>query len=131
MLNDLKDESLGMYSQPFKPGSFALTAREGHAAPELRRALLRISSVLNLLQDDMIFSLQINGDEAGLHMQTVDPVRGTSVFAQGTMVRVFWRLPTSRLSPVQLASELGFSDSPTFQRAFKHWTGQHCGAYRR
>lgn len=41
------------------------------------------------------------------------------------------RLSTSRVSLVQLASELGFSDSPTFQRAFKKWTGKHCGAYRR
>lgn len=41
------------------------------------------------------------------------------------------RLSSSRVSLVQLASELGFSDSPTFQRAFKKWTGKHCGAYRR
>jgi AraC-like DNA-binding protein len=40
------------------------------------------------------------------------------------------RLSTSRVSLVQLASELGFSDSPSFQRAFKKWTGKHCGAYR-
>lgn len=41
------------------------------------------------------------------------------------------RLSTSRVSLVQLASELGFSDSPTFQRAFKRWTGKNCRAYRR
>ncbi|VWX63353.1 conserved hypothetical protein [Burkholderiales bacterium 8X] len=41
------------------------------------------------------------------------------------------RLLWSRVSLVQLASELGFSDSAAFQRAFKRWTGQHCGAYRR
>ena len=273
LMNGLKDECPGLFSRPFKPGSFALTAREGLSAPDLRRALKRMSSALNLLQDDIVFSLQIAGDEAGLHMQGADPGRQAPVFAQETMVRVLWRLaawllnsplpighfdftypepghqeeyhlvfpaprrygqsafgfwfkaseletPVSRdelalrtfltdaytqiISPprnfgvtgqkvrnclmrsypqwptleevaeklhtsssslqrhlaaehtsfkwikddlrrdlaishlssskvprVQLASELGFSDSPTFQRAFKHWTGQACGAYRR
>lgn len=41
------------------------------------------------------------------------------------------RRSTSKVTLSQLASELGFSDSATFQRAFKRWTGQHCGAYRR
>lgn len=273
LLNDLKDECLGLFSRPFKPGSFALTAREGLSAPDLRRALKRMSAALNLLQDDIIFSLQVEGDEAGLRMQPIDPLEHTPVFAQETMVRVLWRLSawllnvplpvlhfdftypepahhegynlifpaprrygqacfgfwfkaselqtpisrdepalrafltdaytqiispprnfgvtghrvrnclmrsypqwpsleevaaqlhtspstlqrhlsaehtslqwlkddlrrdlaisrlsTSRVSLAQLAGELGFSDSPTFQRAFKRWTGQHCGAYRR
>ena len=273
LTNDLKDECLGLFSRPFKPGSFALTAREGLSAPNLRGAIKRMSSTLNLLQDDIHFSLQVNGDEAGMQMQTINPERPTPVFAQETMIRVLWRLaawllnaplsvnhfdftysepshrdvyqlvfPSSRIfeqpafgfwfkasnletpvsrdepalrtfltdaytqiiSPprnfgvagqkvrnclmsnypqwltltsvaqklhtsistlqrdlnaehtsfkwikddlrrdlaisrlstsnvtlVQLANELGFSDSPTFQRAFKHWTGQPCGAYRR
>jgi AraC-like DNA-binding protein len=41
------------------------------------------------------------------------------------------RLSSSNVSLVQLASELGFSDSPTFQRAFKRWTGKPCSVYRR
>ena len=273
LLNDVKDECMGLFSRPFKPGSFALTAREGLSAPDLRRALKRMSAALNLLQDDIFFSLQVNGDEAGLHMQTIEGYGPTPVFAQETMVRVLWRLAawllnaplpithfdfgypepegqegynlvfpaprrygqaafgfwfkakeletpvsrdepalrvfltdaytqvispprdfgavaqrvrnhlmrsypqwpsleevaehlhtspsslqrhlsaehtslqwlkddlcrdlaisrlsSSRVSLVQLASELGFSDSPTFQRAFKKWTGKHCGAYRR
>lgn len=273
LLHDVKDECMGLFSRPFKPGSFALTAREGLSAPDLRGALKRMSAALNLLQDDIAFSLQVNGDEAGLHMQAIDPARPAAVFAQETMVRVLWRLAawllnvplpvrhfdftypqpasdtgyhlvfpaprrygqaafgfwfaaaelatpvsrdepalrvfltdaytqiispprdfgavahkvrnclmrsypqwpsleevaeqlrttpsslqrhlaaehtslqwlkddlrrdlaisrlsTSKVSLVQLASELGFSDSPTFQRAFKRWTGQNCGAYRR
>ncbi len=273
LMHELKDECLGLFSRPFKPGSFALTAREGLSATDLRRALKRMSTALNLLQDDVDFSLQINGDEAGLHMQWTDPATEAPVFLQETMVRVLWRLAawllnvplpirhfdftypepdhhagyqlvfpasrryeqrafgfwfkaselqtpvsrdepalrvfltdaytqiispprdfgavgqkvrnclmrsyprwpaleevaaklhtspstlqrhlakehtslqwlkddlrrdlaisrlsTSRVSLVQLAGELGFSDSPTFQRAFKGWTGQHCGAYRR
>jgi AraC-like DNA-binding protein len=38
---------------------------------------------------------------------------------------------SSNVSLVQLALEMGFSDSPTFQRAFKRWTGQTCGEFRR
>ena len=273
LLHDARDECLGLFSRPFKPGSFALTARVSMYAPDLGRALKRMSEALNLLQDDISFSLQIHGDEAGLHMLPVDPDSPLAAFAQDTMVRALWRLAawlvntplsirhfdflhaqpenqqpyegvfpatrlyrqsafgfwfdithlrapisrdepalraflndaymhviapprnfgpvtqkarnwmirgyphwptleevadklnmapstlqrrlakegtslqwlkddlrrdiaisrlsTSRVSLVQLASELGFSDSPTFQRAFKRWTGQHCGAYRR
>ena len=273
LMNDLKDECLGLFSRPFKPGSFALTAREGLSAPDLRRALKRMSAALNLLQDDVIFSLKVQGEEAGLHMRWIAPDRNAPVFLEETMVRVLWRLAawllnvplpvrhfdftypepghhqgyelvfpaarryeqaafgfwfkakelqtpvsrdepalrtfltdaytqiispprnfgplgqrvrnslmrsypqwpsleevaqqlrtspsslqrhlaaehtslqwlkddlrrdlaisrlsTSRVSLVQLASELGFSDSPTFQRAFKRWTGQNCTAYRR
>lgn len=273
LMNDVKDECLGLFSRPFKPGSFALTAREGLSAPDLRRALKRMSAALNLLQDDVIFSLQVNGDEAGLHIQWIAPDSEAPVFLQETMVRVLWRLAawllnvplpirhfdftyakpshdegynlvfpaprryeqrafgfwfkatelqtpvsrdepalralltdayiqiispprkfgalgqkvrnclmrsypqwpslnevaaklhtspsslqrhlaaertslqwlkddlrrdlaisrlsTSQVSLVQLAGDLGFSDSPTFQRAFKRWTGQNCGAYRR
>lgn len=273
LLNAYKDECLGLFSRPFKPGSFALTAREGLSAPDLRGALKRMCVALNLLQDDVIFSLRVSGDEAGLHMKWITPDSSAPVFLEETMVRVIWRLAawllnvplpirhfdftypepshhegyqlvfpaprryqqaafgfwfkaselqtpvsqnepalrafltdaytqiispprnfgavgqkvrnclmrsypqwpsleevaeqlhtppsslqrhlaeehtslqwlkddlrrdlaisrlsTSQVSLVQLASELGFSDSPTFQRAFKRWTGQHCGAYRR
>ena len=41
------------------------------------------------------------------------------------------RLHTSTVTLPVLASELGFSDSTAFQRAFKGWTGSAPGAYRR
>lgn len=41
------------------------------------------------------------------------------------------RLNTSAVTLPVLASELGFSDSASFQRAFKGWTGSAPGAYRR
>lgn len=41
------------------------------------------------------------------------------------------RLCTSAVTLTTLAAELGFSDSASFQRAFKTWTGSPPGAYRR
>ena len=103
LVRDLKDECLGLFSRPFKPGSFALTAREGLSAHDLRRALKRMSSALNLLQDDIVFSLQTNSHEAGLHMLPAEQGRDVPVFAQNTMIRVLWRLSAWLLnSPLQI-----------------------------
>lgn len=41
------------------------------------------------------------------------------------------RLNTSTVTLPALAAELGFSDSASFQRAFKGWTGSAPGSYRR
>jgi len=41
------------------------------------------------------------------------------------------RLRTSDIPLVKLAGELGFADAATFRRAFKSWTGQPPGRYRK
>lgn len=109
LVGDMKDECIGLFSRPFKPGSFALTAREGLSAIDLRSALKRMSSALNLLQDDIIFSLQSNTQEAGLHMVSANPERQIPVFAQETMVRVLWRLSAWLLNTPLLIRHFDFT----------------------
>lgn len=89
---DLEDEILGLLSRPLKLGSFALMARTGLSAPDLREALRRVSKVANLLQDDIIVTLQVNDGEAGLHMVPADPSRTMPVATEQIFIRVLWRL---------------------------------------
>ncbi|MRV72008.1 helix-turn-helix domain-containing protein [Duganella sp. FT92W] len=89
---DLQDEGLAMFSRPFKPGSFALVARVGMSAPDLRGALVRMASTVNLLQDDLQFALAENRTEAGLTMRWLHEGRHPQPFLLHTLVRVFWRL---------------------------------------
>lgn len=89
---DLQDEGLGMFSRPFKPGSFPLVARVGMSAPDLRQALRRIASAANLLQDDLQFALAENQQEAGLQMRWLHQDRQPQPFLLHTLVRVYWRL---------------------------------------
>jgi hypothetical protein len=92
LAQELKDESVGLFSRPFKLGSFALVARTGMSAPDLGSALRRMCKVLNLLQDDLVFSLAVQKDEAGLDVAWAGTGDGAPVFLQETMVRVLWRL---------------------------------------
>lgn len=89
---DLQDEGLGMFSRPFKPGSFALVARVGMSAPDLRGALRRIASTANLLQDDLQFAVTETRTQAGLQMHWLHGSRPPQPFLLHTLVRVFWRL---------------------------------------
>ena len=41
------------------------------------------------------------------------------------------RLQEGRLMITEIAFELGYADLPSFNRAFKRWTGTTPGAYRR
>lgn len=90
--SEFRDEMLGLLTRPLKLGSFALMARTGLLAPDLREALKRVSNVLNLLQDDVTLSLEVNDAKAGLQMASADPHRAVPVAAQQIMVRVLWRL---------------------------------------
>ncbi|WP_170305815.1 AraC family transcriptional regulator [Pseudoduganella ginsengisoli] len=89
---DLQDEGLGMFSRPFKQGSFGLVARVGMWAPDLRTALKRMAAAVNLLQDDLQFTLQESRHEAGLQMHWLRSDRPPQPFLLHTLVRVFWRL---------------------------------------
>lgn len=90
--SEFRDELLGLLSRPLKLGSFALMARTGLSAPDLRGALRRVSNVLNLLQDDVTASLQVDDTKAGLQMVLTDSRRALPVAAEHIIVRVLWRL---------------------------------------
>ena len=76
---------------------------------------------------------------SALHMSTSTLQRrlaleGTSFQALKDALRrdlAIVRLNTSTASLAELAQDLGFTDSGSFQRAFKAWTGSAPGAYRK
>lgn len=81
----------------------------------------------------------LTGTANALHMSTATLQRrlaaeGTSFQAIKDELRrdmAIVRLSTSDTPVAVLAQELGFTDSATFQRAFKTWTGGPPGRYRR
>lgn len=78
------------------------------------------------------------GTAAALHVSTATLQRrlaleGSSFQALKDELRrdiAIVRLNTSAVPLAQLATDLGFTDSAAFQRAFKGWTGSSPGAYR-
>lgn len=88
-------------SQPGWPG-LASSAEALHMSPAtLQRHLAAEGTTFQALKDDLRRDLAIT------------------------------RLGTSSVALTVLAGELGFSDSASFQRAFKNWTGSAPGIYRR
>lgn len=95
--------------------------------------------VRNHLQSNLPQWPNLAASAASLHMSSATLQRklsleGTSFQALKDALRrdrAIIRLNTSEVSLHALATELGFSDVASFQRAFKGWTGSAPGAYRR
>lgn len=95
--------------------------------------------VRNHLQDSLPHWANLAETANALHMSSATLQRrlsaeGTSFQALKDALRrdhAIVRLNTSAVSLNALAFELGFADVASFQRAFKGWTGNAPGAYRR
>jgi AraC-like DNA-binding protein len=126
----LRDERAAAKFLAQAPGIVIVPQRSEHAVSARVRAHLEASRPtwpdLSATADALHLStstLQRHLASEGLSFQTVkDQLRLDAAIV---------RLATSAIALTTLALELGFTDSPAFQRAFKNWTGSAPGAYRR
>lgn len=118
--------------------SFLSNAQRNVLLPQKNNALVS-SSVRNHLQQTLPSWPGMIETASALHMSPATLQRrlaseGTSFQSLKDALRrdmAIVRLSNSDEQVVGLANELGFSDSASFQRAFKAWTGSAPGAYRR
>jgi AraC-like DNA-binding protein len=126
----LRDERAATKFLAQAPGIVIIPQRSEHAVSARVRAHLQAARPawpdLSATADALHLStstLQRHLAAEGLSFQTVkDQLRLDAAIV---------RLATSDVALTTLALELGFADSPAFQRAFKNWTGSAPGAYRR
>lgn len=62
----MNDESSGFLKRPIRPGGFGMMCHAVITCPNLRRALLRGAHFMDLVSDEMHFSLNERGEEACL-----------------------------------------------------------------
>jgi AraC-like DNA-binding protein len=118
--------------------AFLANAQENMIAPQREHTLIT-ARVRAHLQGAIPLWPDLVATAAALHMSV--PTLQRRLATEGTSFQSLKdelrrdmsivRLNTSEVSLAELAVELGFADSPTFQRAFKGWTGSTPGAYRR
>jgi AraC-like DNA-binding protein len=126
----LRDEAAMRTFLAQAPGNVIVPRRSDHAVSARVRAHLQAQrpawpdlAATALALNVSTSTLQRHLAAEGLNFQAVkDQLRLDAAIV---------RLNTSAVPLTTLALELGFADSPAFQRAFKQWTGSPPGAYRR
>lgn len=86
---EMGDEASGFLQRPFKIGMFSMMCHSIITAGNLRRALLRSSRFLELLNEDLTLELVESGDEARLNVYYTNPHQLDSVFFI-TSIFVIW-----------------------------------------
>ena len=126
----LRDESAMRAFLAQAPGIVIVPRRSDHAVSARVRAHLQ---ALRPAWPDLAATaaaLNLSTSTLQRHLAT-EGVNFQSVKDQLRLDAAIVRLNTSTVPLTTLALELGFADSPAFQRAFKQWTGSPPGAYRR
>lgn len=86
------DEGLGLLSRRLKRGCFALQVRSLAGAATLDVAVRRVAHIFRLLQDDVILVPFVEGAEAGVALEFVDPRVAGNRYVHELFLRVYWRL---------------------------------------
>ncbi len=86
---EMGDEASGFLRRPFKIGMFSMMCHAIITAGNLRRALLRSSRFLALMNEDLGIELEETGDEARLVVHYTNPFQLDSIFFI-TSIFVIW-----------------------------------------
>ena len=106
------DEALGFTRRPMKAGTFRMMCHATVGCTNLRRALLRVTEFFHLMSDDVVLSLEEQGEEARLHMQLAqddDPQKG---YFYGMLFTIVWRYAAWLIDAPLLLNRVHFSHRP-------------------
>lgn len=92
LIEDYADEGLGLFSRRLGRGSLALMTRAALGAGSVEAALHRVCKSFNLLQDDVVFSLQQEGTKTVLRMAIPADFFPERAFLHEMLARILLRI---------------------------------------
>jgi AraC-like DNA-binding protein len=116
---EMEDEASGFLNRPLKIGMFSMMCHAIITAGNLRRALLRSTRFLQLLNEDLSIELDESGDEARLTVYYSNPHQLDSIFFITSIFVIWIRLSCWLVQRSILLERIEFTfDEPPYSDEF-------------